>query len=548
MAEPAPPGNQLQLKGLDTLALLRQLGLLLGIAASVAIGVWVVLWAQQPNFTILFPKLDQQEAGVVMDALQQLNVPFKLDESTGALLVASKQVQEARIKLAAQGLPKGGTSGFGGAEKGDFFVSDNAEKARANQALQLELAQSISSLANVKHARVHIAVPTRRLFVRDSQKTRAAVVVSLFPGRSLDGGQVAAIAHMVASSVPELSVDDVTVVDQRGKLLTNGESSQEMALTSTQFDYARKVEQNYVQRIENILIPILGPDSIRAQVTADLDFTFNEQTQESFNPDTPIARSVETLEEIATGAASGGTPGAVSNQPPGETQAPEQAAKKDSTGKTEGPSRNSKRETRNYELDKTVSVTRFAMGGLRRLSVAVVVDDLITRDATGAIIRAERSPEELQRITDLVRKAIGFNLQRGDTVNVINSPFTAPVEPEALPGPPVWEQAWVWDLAKQIGAGLLMLFILLRVLKTVKSLSKTLTPILQLPANAASGAFPKGQQGLTDDQLSLGSSDVKRLEANMTPYDRNMQTAIQAVSKDPKLVAQVVKNWVSENE
>ncbi|MFV2057397.1 MAG: flagellar basal-body MS-ring/collar protein FliF, partial [Thiohalomonadales bacterium] len=538
--------------GLDTATVVRQLALFVGMAASVAIGVWVVLWSWEPNYSILYGSLDQQEASQIMDALQQLDIEFKTDDSTGAVLVPTKKVHNARIRLAAQGLPKGTVGGIANVGDGnnDFFVSGTAEKARYKRALEIELSKTIATLANVKHARIHIAIPTRRLFVRDRNKPRAAVVLTLYPGRAMDDGQVAAIAHMVSASVPNLTIDNVTVVDQKGRLLTSGESTREMALTSSQFEFARRLEKNYVERIETILAPILGADAVRAQVTADIDFTFSEQTQETFNPDTPIARSIETLEEFSTGGAAGGIPGALSNQPPGESQVPEQVGKS-SAGKKNPSNRSRKRETRNFELDKTVSVTRFAMGRLRRLSAAVVVDDMLSNDDKGAIVRVERSPEELERITELAKKAIGFNLQRGDSINIVNSPFTVPVEPEPLPEPAIWEQAWVWDLLKQVLGGLMVVLVLLGVLKpAIKTLSKTIEPMIKLPP-AVAGSEPGALDQLaapTKNKI-LVSADGKTLEfdPSMTPYEKDMATAKHTVKNDPKLVANVVKNWVTDD-
>ena len=553
MEDDTPSGKRVAVQGLDAITVARQLGLFVGMAASVAIGVWVVLWSWEPNYTILYGSLDPQEASLIMDALQQLGVEYKTDDSTGAVLVPTKHVHKARIRLASQGLPKGTVGGVAsvGDGKNDFFVSDTAEKARYKRALEIELSKTITTLANVKNARVHIAIPTRRLFVRDRHKPRAAIILNLYPGRTMDDGQVAAIAHMVAASVPDLTIDNVTVVDQKGRLLTSGESTREMALTSTQFEFARRLEKNYVERIETILAPILGADAVRAQVTADIDFTFSEQTQETFNPDTPIPRSIDTLEEVSSGLASGGVPGALSNQPPGESQVPELIGKP-SEGKESSSNRSRKRETRNFELDKTVSVTRFAMGRLRRLSAAIVVDDLLSNDNSGAIVRVERSPEELERITELVKRAIGFNLQRGDSINIVNSAFTVPAEPEALPGPAIWEQAWVWDLLKQGIGGLMVIIVLLGVLKpAIKTLSKTIEPIMKLPPtiDPVIEAAAVNQLSAPSQAKAMIGADGKTLEfdPSMTPYERDMATAKHTADSDPKLVANVVKNWVTED-
>jgi flagellar M-ring protein FliF len=535
--------------GIDAVTIIRQFALIIGFAASVAIAFWVVLWMQDPNYSVLFGNLDKSEAGEILDTLQQLNIPHKLDESTGAILVPTKHVHDARIKLAAQGLPKS-TAGGGFSnlltEDNTFGISESKENLIYQKALEQELARTISSLSNVKSARIHLAIPKQSVFLRNRQKPRASVIVSLYAGRNLNDGQVAAISHLVSSSVPNLDVDSVTVVDQNGRLLTNGQSTSEMAMSSSQFEYARKLEKNYIERIENILIPILGADAVRAQVTADIDFTYNEQTQELFNPESQVPISVQIAEEQSSGKSLGGVPGALSNQPPAATEVPEKATADTASGGGSPNSRSSRKETRNYEIDKTVSHTRYAMGRVRRLSAAVVVDDKVSVNDQGERVRNNRSPEDINRITELVKKAIGFSIQRGDSVNVINEAFTEPLIPEALPEQPIWEKSWVWDAAKQFVGGILLLLILFGVLRPViKNLSKSIEPLYKVPAVAASKvpALPDMQ----DDQVSLsGQEPQKKLEGPATPMNKNMMIAQQAVTEDPKLVAQVVKNWVSQ--
>lgn len=545
MANEMQTGAKVQVKGLDAITIVRQLGLFAGLAASIAIGFWVVLWSQEPNYGVLFGAIDEQEASEVLDALQQLDIPFRIDESTGAILVPSKKVRDARIKLAAQGLPKGvsnGYSSFGG-KSSTFGMSQAKERVMFQKSLEQDLARTITSLNNVKTVRIHLAIPRQSVFVRDKQKTRASVTLGLYSGRSLSSGQVAAIAHLVSSSVPNLTVDQVTVVDQKGRLLSTGESSREMALTSTQFDYTRKIENNYISRIEGILLPIIGKDALRAQVSADIDFTYSEQTQQTFNPDVKVPVSEQISEESISNGLEGGVPGALSNQLPGTSNISD-TARQSIEGRS-SPSRRSRKEVRNYELDKTVSHIKFAMGRIKRISAAVVVDDLLSKNSAGETIRKQRSPEEIERITELVKKAVGFNIQRGDSINIINASFTTPEAPEALPEPALWEQPWVWDVVKQVLGGGLVLLILFGVLKPViKSLSRTIAPVLNVPAIEGHGA---NSAGVADDQLSLSdASTTKQLAAPATPFEANMQTVNDAVNKDPKLVAQVVKNWVAE--
>jgi flagellar M-ring protein FliF len=336
----------------------------------------------------------------------------------------------------------------------------------------------------------------------------------------------------------------VTVVDQKGKLLTNGAGDKQLGLNTAQFDYTRRIETSYIERIEDILEPILGAGALRAQVTADIDFTLSEQTQELYNPDTPALRSNQTTEERTTGGGmEGGVPGALSNQPPGAASAPETTNNENTGANSELPSSSHRREIRNFELDKTISHTRYAMGNVRRLSVAVVVDDKVMNNEDGEPMRISRTPEELDRLTELVKKAVGFNAQRGDSVNVINSSFTVPAEPEALPEPPMWEQPWVQDLVRNILGAILILALYLMVFRPVmKSLAKQQIMVKQEMGEANQ----QGQMG-EGGMPALGAGAAVPALGAPGSYEQKLQTATKAVEQDPKLVAQVVKNWVASD-
>ncbi len=532
------------LAGMSGLNAFRQIGLMLGLAASVAIGVTVVLWSWTPNYGVLYGALEEQDVSTVLDALRQGGIEAKLDEATGAVLVPKSNIHDARIRLASMGLPKGVSAGFDALEdKSSFGVSQFMEKARYQRALEIELARTISSLSNVKNARVHLAVPRQSVFVRNRKKSSASVVIDLFPGRNLESGQVSAITHMVSSSIPELDVSNVTVVDQRGKLLTSGSTNLQIARTGAQFEYINKFEQAYIDRIERLLEPILGSESVRAQVTADIDFTASEQTQESFNPDAPALRSDQTTLEESSGAINGGVPGALTNQPPGAGAIQENIGV-DVAKAT--PSSRHRREIRNYELDKTISHTRFSMGRLKRLSVAVVVDDKITV-VDGNSTRLPRTPEELSRLSNLIKEAVGFNVQRGDTVNVMNSSFTVPEAPEPLPEVPIWEQGWALDIGKKILGALLVIIVLFGILKPIMRSLATQSREM-VPVNSATGsAAVNSVEGMAEDTVTLGAAqDIPAIPAPGS-YEQNMITANKAVEQDPKLVAQVVKNWVAND-
>lgn len=524
--------------------IVRQLGVMIGIAASVALGIAVVLWSQTPNYSVLFGNMAPKDATEVVAALEQNGIPYKIDDSTGAVLVASGKLQEARMKLAGQGLPHSTSMGYEILQQETGFGTSRAlEAARFHRALEGELARTISTLANIETARVHLATPKQSVFVRKKNDPSASVVLKLYSGRVLDKGQVAAIVHLVASSVPELDAGRITVVDHKGNLLSGEMDSRQMMLTSSQFEYTRELEKHYRQRVEDILAPILGADRVRAQVSADVDFTVTEQTSERFNPDLPALRSEQVNEQSSRLSSVQGVPGALSNQPPAAGTAPEVATAENEGEAAGSPLNSSKRATRNYELDKTVSHTRLASNKLRRLSVAVVVDDLVNVTDDGSTTRIERTPEEISRITRLVKEAIGFSAQRGDSVEVINSAFMLPAPPEPLPELAIWEEPWVWDVAKQAGGVILVLVLIFFVLRpTMKKL--TAPPVLQQVA--MSEGATAGAQG-AGSEAALGSSDEAMRLPGPEKYENTLEAARQMVQDDPKRVAQVIRSWVAED-
>ncbi|MFQ5643755.1 MAG: flagellar basal-body MS-ring/collar protein FliF [Thiogranum sp.] len=545
--------------GFQGLPALRQIGLMVGLAASVAIGVAVVLWSQQPGYTLLYANLGSKDAGQVIDALQKSGIGFKVDETTGAVMVESGKVQSARMELAKDGLPEGNAMGFEMLQKEQGFgTSQFIETARFQRALEGELGRTIATLRNVENARVHLAIPKRSVFLRERSAPTASVMIDLYSGRSLDEEQVAAIVHLVSSSVPHLKPANVTVVDQRGELLNSASADNGMASTSTQFSYNRKLELTYAERIRQLLEPIIGAGRVRASISADLDFTTTERTQEVYNPGRPelrLLRSEQISEDSTTaGAGASGIPGALSNQPPDDAvvqqaDASGQSAGSQSTAPSAAPVNNSKSSIRNYELDKTISHTKLASGTIRRLSIAVVIDDKQELDANDELVSKPWNDEELKRFTALVKDAVGFDEQRGDTINVINTSFIQQPEAEALPEPSLLEQPWVWDVAKQ-GVGVLgVLLVVFGVLKPVmRSLAEkgaqTMQANAMVPAAAAAG-----ESGVGEDQLSLSGASPQQaqLAAPQIGYEQHLEAAKGAVGEDPKRVAQVVKNWVGED-
>ena len=553
-----------QARGFGRLPLLRQFGLLIGLAASVAIGVAIAMWSHEPNYSLLYGGLSDKDSSQVIDALQKAAIPYQIERGSGAVLVPGAQVHEARLKLASQGLPKGSGEGFELMEKEQSFgTSQFMENARYQHALEGELARTIASMGNVQDARIHLALPKQSVFVRDRQKPSASVMINLYSGRTLDDGQVAAIVHLVAASVPHLEASEVTVVDQQGHLLTSGDSSHDMGMSDSQFKYARRLEESYTKRIEDLLTPLVGQGGVRAQVVADLDFTVTEQTQENYDPQKPSLRSEQTSEDknSAGGITATGIPGALSNQPPGAGTTVPPAAAKPGTGPTVpavagaaasalSPENISRQATRNFELDRTISHTRLASGNVKRLSVAVLLDDHQKVADDGTVERKPLTKDELERYTKLIKEAVGFDEHRGDSVNVINAAFQAPPPIAAIPDPPVWKQAWVWDVAKIAAGGMGVMFLLFGVLKPVlRSLAEK--GVQGGGADAGGAMFAlQGADGagmVADDRVSLsGGARQAQLPgpgANNN-YEAHLNVAKAAVAQDPKRVAQVVKNWV----
>lgn len=528
-------------RGFGALPIVRQIALLVGLAASIALGVSVVLWSQTPTYRLLYASLADKDAAEVMDVLQKANIPFKLNQQNGAVMVAGDKVHEARLKLATQGLPKGNAVGFEIMEKErGFGTSQFMEVARYQRALEGELARTIITLNNVQSARVHLAIPKQSVFVRNRQRPSASVVIGLYPGRDLDRAQVGGITHLVAAGIPNLEPGQVTVIDQTGRPLNTRASDDPMGLSGGQFEYAQRVEAAYVKRIEELLNPVIGHGRVRAQVVVDLDFTVKEQTTESFDSEKPALRSEQTTQEQSVGYnGPAGIPGALSNQPPGEASASQQSATSGGKAASETPMNKTSRTTHNYELDKTISHTRMASGSMRRLSVAVVLDDKQTVDDAGDVIRQPYSSEEISRFTTLVKEAVGFDEKRGDSLSVINASFIQPEEPEPLPEPPLWEQAWVWDIGKQVVGGALVLLLVLGVLRPVlRSLAEKGGEAPVMFAGAEGGQLPPGEQ-----QLSLTGGTAA--QAPTADYESDLSTTRGLVAQDPKRVAQVVKTWVA---
>ena len=548
---------------------LRPLLLLLGIAGAVAAGVAVMLWWQGPNWSVLYGNLEGNDASQVVQALQTAGIKYKLNDATGAIMVSAAQVREARLKLAAQGLPESSSGGLDLLNKDSGIgVSQFMETARYQYALETELARTIATLKSVVGARVHLAITQQSAFIRERRPASASVLLQLRPGGRLEAEQVQAIVHLVASSIPDLNAEQVTVVDQQGRLLTANGSSQ-ATIQSERFAAAQHIEENYAQHVEELLAPLFGAGRVRAQVTVDLDAMENEESHEQYKPDSAVVRSEQTAEQTApAGAAgSGGVPGALTNQPPaggtvaaanpqsGNANAPAgtttpaaaagaapaaAAAPATAAGAAALAAESvSKQATRNFEIDRTLSYKREPGGRIKRLTVAVLVDNPTKTAADGKTSTAPLSAAQVEDITKLVKNAVGFDESRGDSVSVVNEAFHTEQADMSTEVVPIWQRPMVQDIARLALGALVLLAIALGILRPM---IRSLTTPTYVPALA--GAASAAPQSGGDAQAGGGNAEGGA--AAPLAYEQQIVQAKTLVAQDPKRVAQVVKTWVSE--
>lgn len=533
---PAPPRN-----GLSALPLNRKLLLAAGVAAFVAVLAAAFIGSRQPEYKVLFSNLSDRDGGAVVASLSQMNVAYRFSEVGGVIMVPADKVHDARLRLASQGLPKGGTVGFELMETQKFGTTQFQERLNYQRGLEGELARSIMSLAQVSSARVHLALPTANGFFREQQKPSASVLLAVHPGRTLDRTQVAGIVHLVASSIPDLNPRQVSVVDQTGALLSaQNDSTGSGGLDASQLNYVRTMEQSAIHRILEIVEPIVGRGNVRAQVTADVDFTQSESTAEQYRPNQgnePAAVRSQQVSESSAGTSGGptGIPGALTNQPPGASSAPINGAAQPLTsaqgGSATAGGRDGRRDaTTNYEVDKTVRVTRNATGSLRRLSAAVVINHRRVVDAEGKASLVALETKEVEQIHALVREAIGFNKDRGDALNLLNTPFTVE-EPARAVEIPLWKDPEILSLARSVGlqAGLLLLG-LVAIFGIVR------------PALKASRTAPpsEGLSTVVANEVSLPPPDPAAL-----PSGGPQEDLIRMARDNPGTVANVVRSWVN---
>jgi flagellar M-ring protein FliF len=539
-----------RLSGLDRGQMLR---LALGVALFVAIGIVGLVMGRQAEWRVLYANLADKDGGAIIAQLSQMNVPYKYAEGGGAILVPADRVHDARLRLASQGLPKGSVAGFEMMEANRFGMTQFQERLTFQRGLEGELTRSIQSLSSIQSARVHLALPNQNGFFREQQKPSASVLVSLYPGRALEKSQLSGIVHLVSSSVPEMNPAAVSVLDDTGKLLSmpgdkaDGAAS---AVDAQQLQYVQQIEQMYSKRILDILEPVVGRQNIKAQVSAEVDFTQVESTSESHRPnqgpDAGAIRSQQLVESNGAGAGAppAGVPGATTNQPPSPAAAPINGPAQTlapAAGAAAANAGSSKRESIiNYEVDKTVKVVRAGTGVVKRLSAAVVVNHQSKTDAKGKVTTVPLTEQQIEQMTALVRETIGFSKDRGDSVNLMNAPFT--VEQVVQVEVPLWRQPEIQELVRSfawpVGTLLFAMLVLVGLIRPaakamakppVKMRNNTLDAVLeeeperpQLPAPAKS-AIPLGP---TVEELRL--EDARKLTRD-----------------NPAAVANIIKGWVS---
>ncbi len=553
-----------------------------GAALVVALMAGIWLWSQQPDYKVLFSNFNDRDGGAIVASLQQMNVPYKYSETGNAILVPAAQVHDARLKLASQGLPKGGNVGFELMENQKLGISQFLEQVNFQRALEGELARSIQALASVQTARVHLAIPKQSVFIRDQQKPTASVLLNLYPGRNLDIPQVSAIVHLVASSVPDLPTANVSIVDQNGNLLSDparlAANQEKNKLDPVQLKYIKDYEEGIVKRVESIIAPIVGTNNVHAQATADIDFSRSEQAAESYRPNSPpeasAIRSQQSSEVYNKNDGPSGVPGALTNQPPVPATAPLVTGNATAASGAAANGVVHKDSTVNYEVDKTVRYTQQAMGGVKRLTVAVVVNYKNEVDKNGKSTPRPLTDQEKEQITALAREAMGYNKDRGDSISVANSLFI-PDEKETV-DTPLWKQPEMLTIAKELGKYLLMaiafayLFfgylrpILYKMMgrdlekeKAEKEAKAKAETEAKLAAEAAAKAEEEERKAAAEEdgsdidddgsvvELSGDGMDAQEGHKPQSIYEQNLALARELAMKDPKIVAQVIKKWVN---
>ena len=534
------------IKNLTALSIAKQVSLVIALAATLSLAVGVVIWSQSSNYTLLFGSMDAKDLSEVVQTLDQENISYKIETKSGAILVPEESVHALRLKLATLGFPRQAATGYQilDIEQG-FGISQFKETTRYHRALEGELAKSIRSLTSVKSARVMLGLPKRSVFVRKVQEPTASVVVQIYPGRGLNDEQVSAIVYLVSASIPNMKPKSVTLVDQQGNLLTSDQQVGGLSVSIKQLDYVRQIESTLSRRIIQLLSPVVGGvHKIRAQVTAELDFTQQEQTRENYEPNPDAIRSEQEVKEINRKEGPMGIPGALTNQPPRAGLAPEEGYDHE---KDPNLKNSKEKKTKNYEIDRTVSHIKSSVGNIIKISVAVVIDDKLSEDEAGAEIRVPIGDEELAKYKRLVADSVGLDQARGDTLSIVNASFVH--EKEKYVGSEIWEEPWFWSLLKQLGAGLIILMLIFFVIKPMlRDLGKKEEFTMEYFEDVPEDTDELKNSDEIANALEKMNEDVQETAEEVeedSKEDKELIEKVRAiVASEPKLASHIIKQWI----
>ncbi|XQF92259.1 flagellar basal-body MS-ring/collar protein FliF [Pseudoalteromonas espejiana] len=539
------------LSALNGVDVLRQVTLIIALAICLAIAIFVIIWARQPDMRPL-GKMPTEELIQTLDFLDAQKIEYELDGNV--ISVDESEYQNIKLLMAREGLEQGPTSGTDIIMQDmGFGVSQRLERERLKHGREQQLARTIEELNNVTRAKVLLAIPKENVFARREKKPSATVVLTLKRGRSLDGEEIDSVVDMVASAVQGLEPSKVTVTDQNGRLLNSGSQDSLAARSRKEYDIERKREQEYLEKIDSIMIPVVGLGNYTAQVDLNMDFSSVEETQKRYNPDLPAVRSETTFEENNIGGLAVGIPGALTNQPPVNSTIPEVAGQ-GGTGTTTTPSRVHKEATRNFELDTTISHKRQQTGVIRRISVSVAVDYVPKAGENGETTMAPRSVEALSNIRRLLQGGVGFDMQRGDALEVVTVPFVREAVDLDLEVP-LWEQDWFMKIIRLVLGALVIIVLIMAVVKPM--LKRLIYPddtLEEYDEDALSSGVDIGDSTLDMlnkdfDSASVGFSSDGTLQLPDLHGDEDLLKAVRAlVANEPELSSQVVKAWLTEDD
>ncbi|SEK49120.1 flagellar M-ring protein FliF [Colwellia chukchiensis] len=529
---------------------LRQITIVMALAICLAIAIFVILWANQPEYRFL-TKLPTEQLITTMDFLDANKVKYRQENNT--ISVQSDEYQKVKLLLAREGLNEGPSEGSEILMQDmGFGVSQRLESERLKHSREQQLARTIEELQSITRARVLLAIPRDNIFAKRVKNPSATVVVTLRRGRLLSEEEVDSVVDIVGSAVQGLTPSRVTVTDQNGRLLNSGSQDSVSSRSRKEFEIEQKREKEYMDKIDSILIPVVGLGNYTAQVDVAMDFTNTEETQRRYNPDLPALRSEMKVEDNTIGGLLGGIPGALSNQPPLDSNIPENASA--SNSQQAMPGRKLTESTRNYELDEAISYTKQQTGVIRRISVSVALDYLPQANAEGEVIPTPRSVQELANIRRLLQGSIGFDLQRGDSLDVVTLPFSRPdvIAAEQLP---IWQEPWFLKLTKLILGALVIIVLILAV---VRPMLKRLIYPDQTPSDYGEKSLDS-HIDLGDETMDMLTSDFDAGAVGFAPdgslqlpdlhRDEDVLKAVRAlVANEPELSSQVVKSWLNEDE